>query len=366
MKSLGNILKKPIIRKKTGAWIDLLEPQAAELDPGCIIQTKALRKEYGSVVAVNGLNLKVYRGEVIGLLGPNGSGKTTTILMLMGLTEPTSGWARVLGLNPLRDPLSVKRQVGYMPDSVGFYDYLTARENLDYTGMLAGLDYEHRTKRIAEVLDQLQLSAVANKKVGTFSRGMRQRLGLAEVLVKEPKVIILDEPTSGLDPEAAREFLAIIRSLKSQGITILLSSHLLHQLQTICDRILLFHKGEIVLEGTMEEIVKQVIGSTYIFTVWTSGLDPSQAIASIPGVIRISASDNGKLLVEADRDIRAEIASSVVRAGSMLLGLSDLQPTLDDVYARYFEQLRNHQNSREASELQLKNRTDSVQAPIEE
>lgn len=366
MKGSVSILKKPIIRRRTGAWNDVLDPQAAELDPSCVIQTKALRKEYGPVVAVKGLDLRVQSGEVIGLLGPNGSGKTTTILMLMGLTEPSSGWARVLGLNPLRDPLSVKRQVGYMPDSVGFYDYLTAHENLDYTGMLAGLDYERRTKRIAEVLDQLQLSAVAGKKVGTFSRGMRQRLGLAEVLVKEPKVIILDEPTSGLDPEAAREFLAIIRSLKSQGITILLSSHLLHQVQAICDRILLFHKGEIVLEGTMDDIVKQVIGSTFIFTVWTAGPDPSQAIASIPGVIHISSSDNGKLLIEADRDIRAEIARSVLRTGAMLLGLADLHPTLDDVYARYFEQLRIHQNGQEASELLQRSRTDGAQAPSEE
>jgi ABC-2 type transport system ATP-binding protein len=339
------ISKRLFLRKKLDMKVGLPDPQPGELDPSCVIQTKGLRKEYGNVVAVKGLDLSVHSGEVIGLLGPNGSGKTTTILMLVGLTEPTGGWARVFGLDPLREPLSVKRRVGYMPDSIGFYDHLTAIENVDYTAMLAGLDYENRKRRIAEVFDQLDLSNVANKKVSTFSRGMRQRLGLAEVLIKNPGIIILDEPTSGLDPEAAREFLTIIRSLKNQGIAILLSSHLLHQVQEICDRVLLFYKGEKVLEGSVEEITKQVIGGTYLFTVQTRGPDTSSAIAALPGTIKISTLEGGKMIVEADRDIRAEIANAILKGGAQLLGLSDSHPTLDDVYARYFDQL--HANTTE-------------------
>ncbi|MGB9685185.1 MAG: ABC transporter ATP-binding protein [Rectinema subterraneum] len=339
MSTSAVMLKRLFQRKKPETKVGYSDPQPAELDPSCVIQTKGLRKEYGTVVAVKGLDLSVRSGEVIGLLGPNGSGKTTTILMLVGLTEPTGGWARVFGLDPLRNPLSVKRRVGYMPDSIGFYDHLTAVENLDYTAMLAGLDYTNRKKRIAEVLNQLELSNVADKKVSTFSRGMRQRLGLAEVLIKNPGIIILDEPTSGLDPEAAREFLAIIRSLKNQGIAILLSSHLLHQVQAICDRVLLFYKGEIVLEGSVHEITKQVIGGTYMFTVLASGPDAGGAIAALPGALKISRLEGGKLIVEADRDIRAEISRTIIDSGAHLLGLSDTQPTLDDVYARYFDQL---------------------------
>jgi ABC-2 type transport system ATP-binding protein len=348
MKTVAAFPRLLKVRSRHTRRISLPDPQPEELDPACAIQAKGLRKTYGSVVAVEGLDLSVRKGEVVGLLGPNGSGKTTTILMLMGLTEPSDGWARVLGYNPLRDPLSVKRRVGYMPDSVGFYDHLTATENLEYTAMLAGLDAASRKARIREVLTHLELSHVADKKVGTFSKGMRQRLGLAEVLVKEPGIIILDEPTSGLDPEAAREFLAIIRALKERGITILLSSHLLHQVQEVCDRVLLFYRGEKVLEGTVADITRRVMGSTRMFMLEVAGTDPSRALASIPGILRLSKQGEGKWTVEADRDIRADIADSVTRGGGRLLALSDAEPTLDDVYARYFEQVRTKDAERAA------------------
>lgn len=169
---------------------------------------------------------------------------------------------------------------------------------------------------------------------------MRQRLGLAEVLIKEPGIIILDEPTSGLDPEAAREFLAIIRALKERGITILLSSHLLHQVQEVCDRVLLFYKGEKVLEGTVADITRRVMGSTRVFMLEVAGTDPSRALASIPGILRLSKQGERKWIIEAGHDIRADIADCVTRGGGRLLALSDSEPTLDDVYARYFEQVR--------------------------
>jgi ABC-2 type transport system ATP-binding protein len=201
-----------------------------------VIVTRGLTKRYGRVVAVEDLNLEVAEGEVFGLLGPNGSGKTTTILMLLGLTEPTSGEARVLGLDPMREPLKVKAKVGYLPDQVGFYGELTAWENLRYTTRLLGLPEAEAKARMEEVLKRMGLWEVKDRRVSAFSRGMRQRLGLAEVLLKRPQVAILDEPTLGLDPEAAREFLGLIKDLKAEGITVLLSSHLLHQVQEICDR----------------------------------------------------------------------------------------------------------------------------------
>ncbi|HID62051.1 MAG TPA: ABC transporter ATP-binding protein, partial [Anaerolineae bacterium] len=184
-----------------------------------ILESRGLTKHYGDFVAVDSLDLTVRRGEVFGLLGPNGAGKTTTILMLLGLTEPTAGSVRVLDFDPARQPLSVKAHVGYLPERIGFYDGLTARENLIYIAKLNGLRREEAYKRIEAALAQMGLSEVADRRVATFSRGMRQRLGVADVLLKRPQLIIMDEPTQGLDPEAAREFLEIIHRLKADSIT---------------------------------------------------------------------------------------------------------------------------------------------------
>jgi ABC-2 type transport system ATP-binding protein len=225
-----------------------------------VIVTQSLTKRYGDFLAVDQLDLTVQRGEVFGLLGPNGAGKTTTILMILGLTEPNAGSVHVLGMDPSRYPLSVKARVGYLPDQIGFYDELTARENLIYTARLNGLSRQEAYQRIVDVLFRVNLADVADHRVGTFSRGMRQRLGVADVLIKKPKVIILDEPTQGLDPEGAREFLQMIRALKEEGITILLSSHLLYQVQAVCDRVGLFSHGQMVLSGTVESLAKQVLG----------------------------------------------------------------------------------------------------------
>jgi len=167
-----------------------------------VIEARNLTKRYGARVAVDDLSFEVRPGEVFGLLGPNGAGKTTTVLMLLGLTEPTSGEARVVGVDPMRDPLEVKRHVGYMPDTVGFYDGLSARENLAYTARLNRVPRSIATARITDLLTQVGLVDVAEQKVDTFSRGMRQRLGVADALLKDPSVLILDEPTGPWTPRA--------------------------------------------------------------------------------------------------------------------------------------------------------------------
>jgi ABC-2 type transport system ATP-binding protein len=301
-----------------------------------VIVTRGLTKRYGRVVAVEDLNLEVEEGEVFGLLGPNGSGKTTTILMLLGLTEPTSGEARVLGLDPMREPLKVKAKVGYLPDQVGFYGELTAWENLRYTTRLLGLPEAEAKARIEEVLRRMGLWEVRDRRVGAFSRGMRQRLGLAEVLLKRPKVAILDEPTLGLDPEAAREFLDLIKGLKPEGITVLLSSHLLHQVQEICDRVGLFHKGRLVLLGRVEELAARVLGGGYEILVEASpGL--KEAFQAVEGVGRVEA-EGGRYRVLATRDVRAELARIAVAQGE-LLALALRRPSLDEVYAHYFKEV---------------------------
>lgn len=228
-----------------------------------VIQTHGLTKRYGRVVAVEDLNLSVREGEVYGLLGPNGSGKTTTILMLLGLTEPTSGEARVLGFDPMREPLKVKSRVGYLPDQVGFYGELSAWENLRYTTRLLGLPDKEAEARIEEVLKRMGLWEVRDRKVAAFSRGMRQRLGLAEVLLKRPKVAILDEPTLGLDPVSRREFEGILLELKKEGWGILLTSHDLEVVERVSDRVAFLHRGEVRRQGPTRVLLREWAGEGY-------------------------------------------------------------------------------------------------------
>ncbi len=305
-----------------------------------VIETKGLTKRYGATVAVHRLDLTIQRGEVFGMLGPNGSGKTTTILMLLGLTEPTAGTVRVLGFDPAREPLKVKARVGYLPDSVGFYDELTARENMAYIARLNRIPPEEAYRRIEEALERMGLGEVIDHRVGTFSHGMRQRLGVAELLIKQPEVIILDEPTIGLDPEAAREFLQLIHGLKEEGITILLASHLLHQVQAVCDRVGLFHKGKMVLEGTVPELAQRVLGGAYRIYVGAEGPDLIQPLEGLDGATRVWREDDKTYVVEAQKDLRTEAASAVLDQGARLLSLRLEEPSLDEVYAHYFETLR--------------------------
>ena len=308
-----------------------------------VLESRGLTKHYGDFVAVENLDLTVHQGEVFGLLGPNGAGKTTTILMLLGLTEPTDGEVRVLGLDPARQPLSVKARVGYLPDAVGFYDGLTARENLNYIARLNGLRRDEADRRINSVLAQVGLSEVSNKRVGEFSRGMRQRLGVAEVLLKQPQLIITDEPTLGLDPEAAREFLELIRTLKSEGITILLSSHLLHQVQAVCDRVGLFYQGQMVLEGTVPELARQVLGGAYRIHIEANGANHlTELFRRLPGVVEVKQTDPTHYELEAESDLRASAARAVVEADGHLLSLNVELPGLDEIYTRYFQQEEEH------------------------
>ncbi len=245
-----------------------------------VIEAKGLTKTYGHAIAVDHISFTVGRGEIFGLLGPNGAGKTTTILMLLGLTEISSGDVSVLGFNPAREPLSVKRRVGYLPDTVGFYDQMTAVDNLSYTARLIGFRKAEREKRIADALARVGLTEAAENRVGTFSRGMRQRLGLAEILMKGAQVAILDEPTSGLDPHATAELLAIIRGFKGEGVTVLLSSHLLERVQSVCDRVALFSGGHIALMGTVAELGREVLGGGYVVDIEADGAGLAERLTS--------------------------------------------------------------------------------------
>ena len=304
-----------------------------------VIEARGLTKRYGPVAAVSGLDLTVEAGEVFGVLGPNGSGKTTTILMLLGLTEPTSGTVRVAGFDLFRQPLQVKRRVGYMPDAVGFYDNLSARENLAYTARLSGIPAAEVESRIMEALRKVRLDDVADRRAGGFSRGMRQRLAIAEVLMRQCRVAILDEPTSGLDPQATQELLELIGELRRDGMTIVLSSHLLGLVQTICDRVALFHKGKIGLIGKVDDLAREVLGGAYVVEVEAEGVDVPKTLSGLAGVGRVTPLSGGTFRVDADRDVRPEIARSIVSAGGALRNMAISRSSLDEVYVRYFEQV---------------------------
>jgi ABC-2 type transport system ATP-binding protein len=303
------------------------------------IRAEGLTKRYGATLAVDHINLDVRSGEIVGILGPNGSGKTTTILMLLGLTDPTEGRAEVAGFDPLREPLEVKRRVGYLPDSVGFYDGLSARDNLAYTGRLAGLPRDEIDKRFTEALARVGLPDVGRERVGSFSRGMRQRLGLAEVLMKQPSIAILDEPTATLDPHSTQEFLGMIRSLKDDGTAVLLSSHHLDQVQSVCDRVALFNLGRIALSGSVTDLAHQVLGGGHVIDVEVRGEGVGDQLAAIPGVVRVQVRGPELYRVDSDRDLRAEIAR-VLAPRCELLGIRFAEPSLNEVYTRYFEELR--------------------------
>lgn len=303
-----------------------------------VIEAKGLAKRYGQHAAVDGIDLEVRAGEVIGLLGPNGAGKTTTILMLLGLTEPSQGSIRILGKDPLRKPLEVKREVGYLPDTVGFYETMTGRENLAYIARLAGVPRPLTGERINGALAAVNLAEVADRPVATYSRGMRQRLGIAELLMRNCRIAILDEPTSGLDPQSTQELLDSIHRLSRSGMTILLSSHMLDVVQTVCHRIALFNKGRIGFFGTIEELAARIGGGTYIIDVEASGIDLSALAAALDGVRSVKAV-NGLWQCEAVRDVRPQLAQLIVTAGGALRNLDLRRARLDEAYGRYFREI---------------------------
>jgi ABC-2 type transport system ATP-binding protein len=302
-----------------------------------VIEAQDLTKRYGRATAVDNVSFTIGRGEIFGLLGPNGAGKTTTILMLLGLTDISAGQARVLGHDPVREPLAVKRRVGYLPDSVGFYDHLSAADNLRYTARLIGFAPAEREDRIAAALARVQLTDVADQRVGTFSRGMRQRLGLAEIMMKEASIAILDEPTSGLDPQATAELLAMIRALKQDGVAVLISSHLLDRVQSVCDRVALFQAGKIVLIGTVEELGRKVLGGGFAVEVEAQGERLDERLRQVPGVRAVELTGPDRFRLLAERDVRPEAAAAVVAAGGRLTRLSVEEPSLEVIYTRYFE-----------------------------
>ena len=365
-----------------------------------IIRTSELVKQYGDVTAVDHLNLEIHKGEVFGLLGPNGAGKTTTTLMLLGLTDPTSGTAEISGLDCTRDALAVKKIVGYLPDNVGFYPDMSGRENLIFSGMMNGLTRKEAEERASGLLERVGMTYAADRKTGTYSRGMRQRLGIADVLMKDPEIIIMDEPTLGIDPSGMRELTALIRELSvKDGRTILISSHELYQIQEISDRVGIFVKGRMIACGRIDELGQQLqneglymvdfraeksangpmttehrtavetgteqgamnataetlASTTETVTSGKRGGAAEDRAASeteelkslvrgIAGVRLVGVKEDGTLHVESGRDIRAELFQKLTDAGYLLSELHERGGDLDEIYRKYFEKAGGDEN----------------------
>lgn len=321
-----------------------------------IIRMVDLTKMYGTFTAVDHLNLTIRKGEIFGLLGPNGAGKSTTILMMLGLTDPTSGSVTVGDINSTTNPVEVKKKVGYLPEDVGFYDDRTGLENLLYTARLNRIPDSVGRAKALQLLQRVGLSDATDKKVGKYSRGMRQRLGLADVLIKNPEIIILDEPTSGIDPKGVREFLQLISTLRNeQGLTVLFSSHNLHQVQQACDRVGIFVNGRLLAEGDISTLSKQLF-STDLYII-EAGIENIPNVAAdtddaagwlkktlqpVPGISSVTRK-NEIFQIECSGNSTAEIARRIVESGADLTFLNRKEYGLDDIYYRYFEGGTNHE-----------------------
>ena len=287
-----------------------------------VIQTRDLTKLYGEdIVAVKELNMRVCRGEVYGFLGPNGAGKTTTLRMLLGLVRPTSGAATVLAASP--GSAQALGRIGAMVEAPGFYPFLSGRDNLRVLARHAGVP----ETRVAETLEEMRLAARAGDRFETYSQGMKQRLGVAAALLKDPELLVLDEPTNGLDPAGMAEMRAFIRSLGGGRRTVLLSSHLMGEVEQVCDRVGVIRDGVLIREGTLDELR----GGGGLRVRAEPRQKAKRLLASLSEVTEVAEAD-GALRVEADPATAPEVNRALVRAGISVFELRPERPSLEEVF----------------------------------
>lgn len=304
-----------------------------------VVETINLTKAYNGTKVVDDLNLKI-ECQIFGFLGPNGAGKTTTILMLLGLTEPTSGIASVGGFNSTREPLKVKRISGYVPEKVGFYEDLSAAQNLAYTARLNGIPEDKVTSIVGESLEIVGLKNKLDQPVGTFSKGMKQRLAIGDILVKTPQVAFLDEPTSGIDPEGVNQMLDLIaRIAKERCMTIIMSSHQLHQVERICQRVGIMSKGKLVVEGPLDQLSKKAGGGRVNIELQLSEITSEivEALKRLNGVVSVERSGD-LLLVSATGDLRRQVSKVIQEKEGLVIQMKLQSYALEDIYMKYFKE----------------------------
>jgi ABC-2 type transport system ATP-binding protein len=276
--------------------------------------------------ALQPLHLTVEEGEIFGFLGPNGAGKTTTLKLLMGLVFPTGGTARILN-KEIDDP-EVKAQIGFLPEQPYFYDYLTARELLDYYGQLSGVDAKQRSRRVDEMLDQVGLRDAANLQLRKFSKGMLQRVGIAQAILHDPKVVFLDEPMSGLDPMGRREVRDLIEELKNNGKTVFFSTHILSDAEALCDRVAILNRGELRGVGAVEELTSSVHGKVEL--VWQGRTIPA-SLRTLGAECHISGETVRALVPEASQDAALDMLR---REQLRLISLIPVRGSLEEYFVQ--------------------------------
>jgi len=308
-----------------------------------VIETSALVKVYGSrhgaVRALDGIDFNVEAGTITGLLGHNGAGKTTLLNILSGLLLPTSGSARVLGMDVVKDSKMIRRRTGLLPEGFSLYETDTAEENLKYIAALNDINGLEREKRIESALEVVGLHGMEDRRYSSFSRGMKQKLGIATLLVKDPEVFMLDEPTAGLDPEAAREFKDLMTRLSHEhGKTVLVSTHLLQEVAVLCTNITIITRGRIMLSGKVSDLRRELLEKTGYKIVLESRQREELVgnIRSIAGVQNIH--EEGDLVtVEASRDIREDVAELALAKSLKITTIYCNQPSLEDIFMKYYE-----------------------------
>jgi ABC-2 type transport system ATP-binding protein len=290
------------------------------------VEARGLVKRYGEIVAVDHVDLNVEPGDVYGYLGPNGAGKTTSLRMLLGLIRPSEGSARLFGRDPLLVGARALDGVAGFVEEPRFYPYLTGRKNLE---LFAALDGGDARGRIDEVLELVDLRARAKDRVGGYSHGMRQRLGIAAALLRDPKLLLLDEPTTGLDPAGMRDMRLLIRRLAGQGMTVVLSSHLLAEVEEVCNRVAIVRSGRIVYEGEIAEL-KRGAGTSYRLAT----TDDERAVAVLGAQRGISdvRVRSGRITFKADEDSVAELSQALVEAGALIRALTPQTETLEELF----------------------------------
>lgn len=310
-----------------------------------MIETTDLTKVYGTgkeaVTAVDHENIRVKKGSIFGILGPNGAGKTTLVMMLTGLILPTSGTAKVLGYDIVKESLQIRKKVGLLPEGFGFYDHLTAKQNLNYIAALNDTPKEERDERVDEILKAVGLDEFKNRKVGGFSRGMKQRLAIAQTLIKDPEILIFDEPTAGVDPEGAKAFKDLVSKMsREQGKTILISTHLLHEVGPICTDVAIMNRGKFVIQGNIEEITERMMAEEgYRIEVEVRG-DVEAFAAGLKGLSGVTSVEvRGKIIsIKATSDVRPEIIgrAAAIR-GLEVLSIRRVEPSLEDLFMKYYQ-----------------------------
>ncbi|MDE1889414.1 MAG: ATP-binding cassette domain-containing protein [Planctomycetota bacterium] len=302
-----------------------------------MIKVDHLSKRYAEVYAVDNISFEVNQGEILGLLGPNGAGKTTTMRILTCYMPATSGTATVAGYDVFRDSINVRKQIGYLPENVPLYPEMRVKEYLSFRAKLKKVPYRERKLKIAECIEKCRITDVQNQIVGTLSKGYRQRVGLADTLVHDPKILILDEPTIGLDPNQIRQVRQLIKELGEKH-TILLSTHILPEVEIICGRVIIINKGKIVAMDTPANLSTQLRGgNNVILEVRGNGEKIKNALSIINGVTKVVWHDRGEInnyTVEAEKsmDIREDIFSTVIKNNGIIREMKQAPITLEEIF----------------------------------